>query len=486
MGIADREKTGQGAERRGWLRFGVLAVLLLGILLQAARPAAAQEPTAQPLSYVVQPGDTLYNIAQRFGTTVKAIADANGILDPALIEAGQRLRIPGAESGAAESAPSVYVVRSGDTLFDIARRFGTTVRAITNANEIADPSLLEVGQRLVIPVGSEPEAATQSTRRVHVVRSGETLPFLAFRYGVTTWALRGANNLDWLGLLLPGQELEIPAASVPGSAAPRPPWVRTAPGQVTQGQTLLISAGSPGELTLSGRFLGQDLLFQPGADGYWALAGVDPLMSPGEYAITLEATDQETGDRLTIDKPISVLAGTFATVNIAVPEDRMGLLDPGLSGAERKKVAQVFGQTTSRQLWQGVFGYPLAGGLTTTAGFGQRRSYAGGPVSSYHAGQDLDAETGAPVYAPAAGTVVLAETLQVRGNAIILDHGLGVFTGFWHLSEIDVTVGQSVARGDLLGRVGNTGLSTGSHLHWEMQVHGIPVDALQWTRQAFP
>jgi murein DD-endopeptidase MepM/ murein hydrolase activator NlpD len=82
--------------------------------------------------------------------------------------------------------------------------------------------------------------------------------------------------------------------------------------------------------------------------------------------------------------------------------------------------------------------------------------------------------------------VVLAEPLDVRGNAVILDHGLGVFTGFWHLSRIDVTVGQMVGRGEVVGLVGNTGLSTGPHLHWEMRVLGVPVDPFQWTRVAFP
>ena len=466
----------------------VLLVLLLGVLWPAAEPAVAQEATAVPLSYVVQPGDTLFNIAQRFGTTVQAIAEANGISDPALIEVGRKLLIPAAEAGQAEAAPHVYVVRPGDTLFDIARRFGTTVKAITDANDVADPSLLEVGQKLIIPAGQEEEveAALQTSRRVHVVRAGESLPFLAFRYGTTVWALREANEIDWLGLVLAGQELEIPPASAPGAATPRPPSVRTKPAPVVQGQTLLVWVSSPAEITLSGRFLDQDLLFQRGSQGYWALAGIDPLTSPGEYRIALEATEKETHDWLAIDRRVSVEAGTFATVNIAVPADRLGLLDPTLSRTERAKVTQVFSQTTGQQLWQGLFGYPLAGGLVTTAGFGQRRSYAGGPVSGYHAGQDLDADTGAPVYATAAGRVALAETLQVRGNAIIIDHGLGVFTGFWHLSEIDVTPGQSVARGELVGRVGNTGLSTGAHLHWEMQVRGVPVDALQWTRQAFP
>ena len=88
--------------------------------------------------------------------------------------------------------------------------------------------------------------------------------------------------------------------------------------------------------------------------------------------------------------------------------------------------------------------------------------------------------------APASGTVVLAEPLDVRGNAVVIDHGAGVFTGYWHLSQIDVQAGQQVKPGDQLGLVGTTGLSTGNHLHWEMRVHGIAVDPLQWTGKVFP
>jgi murein DD-endopeptidase MepM/ murein hydrolase activator NlpD len=128
----------------------------------------------------------------------------------------------------------------------------------------------------------------------------------------------------------------------------------------------------------------------------------------------------------------------------------------------------------------------LAGDLRTTAPFGQRRSYSGGPVSSYHSGHDYGADEGVPIYAPITGTVALAEPLQVRGHAVIIDHGLGVFTGFWHLSQIDVSAGQIVGKGELVGLVGNTGLSTGPHLHWEMRVGNVPVDPLQWTARTFP
>jgi len=105
--------------------------------------------------YVVRRGDTLFSIARRFGTTIGAIAQANGLPNPRYIRAGQRLIIPGAYPAWAppSAAPgaTVYIVRRGDTLYSIARRYHTTVAAIAWANGIANPHRIWVGQRLVIP-----------------------------------------------------------------------------------------------------------------------------------------------------------------------------------------------------------------------------------------------------------------------------------------------------------------------------------------------
>jgi murein DD-endopeptidase MepM/ murein hydrolase activator NlpD len=114
-----------------------------------------------------------------------------------------------------------------------------------------------------------------------------------------------------------------------------------------------------------------------------------------------------------------------------------------------------------------------------TSYFGSRRSYGYG-FGSYHAGSDFDGLGGEPVLAPADGVVILSEPLVVRGNAILVDHGWGVVSGFWHLSEIAVKVGDRVARGQRIGDLGNTGLSTGAHLHWELWVNGSAVNALSW------
>ncbi len=385
--------------------------------------------------------------------------------------------------------PPIYVVQPGDTLYTIAQRFETTVEAIVAANDIADPSLIRVGQKLIIPTSRPelvPSPEPMADSRVHPVHPGETLPALAFRYGTTVWALRQVNHLDRLGLLLPGRELTIPPPTVPTVGTPAFPQIGTQPAPVVQGQTLLLTVSGRGDLDLNGSFLGQDLHFIGKAGQYWALAGVDALTPPGGYPLTLTAIEVDTGDRLAIHDLVTVTVGSFPVYNVVVPPDRQGLLDPKLSQEERKKVNAVFAGVSAVRLWQGTFGYPLAGELRVTAAFGQRRSYNGGPVSSYHTGIDYGADEGMPVSAPMTATVALAEPLQVRGNAVILDHGLGVFTAFWHLSKIDVAVGQVVGKGEVVGLVGNTGLSTGPHLHWEMRVWGVPVDPLQWTQQVFP
>ena len=154
------------------------------------------------------------------------------------------------------------------------------------------------------------------------------------------------------------------------------------------------------------------------------------------------------------------------------------LLDPAIVNAEIAQRAAIFSGFTAQRLWTGAFIVPGQGSITSI--YGEGRSYNGGPVTDFHKGTDFGGNTGDPVIAAAAGRVVFAGSLKVRGGTVIIDHGAGVFTAYHHLSAIDVKEGALVKAGDRVGAIGSTGLVTGPHLHWEVIVRGVEVDGRLW------
>ena len=164
----------------------------------------------------------------------------------------------------------------------------------------------------------------------------------------------------------------------------------------------------------------------------------------------------------------------------ALPLDEMGLatltakmrrLEENMSAYE--SILRQRGYTPT--LW------PVAG--TLEGGFGGRRNPFGGPGYEFHTGQDIEAAWGAPVVAGAAGRVSFVGWQNGYGQLVIVDHGGGLTTKYGHLSHIDVELDQAVARGQLLGKVGSTGRSTGPHLHYEVRINDQAVNPLPYLLQ---
>ncbi|MEZ4592275.1 MAG: M23 family metallopeptidase [Chloroflexota bacterium] len=150
---------------------------------------------------------------------------------------------------------------------------------------------------------------------------------------------------------------------------------------------------------------------------------------------------------------------------------------------ERARLFEIWEQNSGPAQWDAPFQLPINSFLEISSTFGARRSYNGGPYRTYHEGVDFAAYGGTPVLAPAGGTVVVAEFLYVRGGAVIIDHGLGIYSGFYHMSSIAVAPGDVVTPGQIVGEVGTTGLSTGNHLHWDLLVDATWIDAQAWLDQ---
>jgi LysM repeat protein len=159
---------------------------------------------AEGVEHVVAWGETINIIAARYGVSVEDIVAANNLADPDLIRAGDVLIIPGASAPAPQ--PGVHIVRQGETLQSIASMYGTTVEAIAVANGIVNQNYIWVGQRLVIPGGGTSEAAGQT----YVVQAGDTLSSIAVQFGTTAWAIAVENNLPNVNSIYVGQTLRIP------------------------------------------------------------------------------------------------------------------------------------------------------------------------------------------------------------------------------------------------------------------------------------
>jgi murein DD-endopeptidase MepM/ murein hydrolase activator NlpD len=290
--------------------------------------------------------------------------------------------------------------------------------------------------------------------------------------------------------LSPVGYLAIKADLQSAGALPDGTLVAFNPPRVPEGHTAEITVNAAPGVTVTGSYEGRPLFFtyDPARGVAWSLIGAVAFEDLGAHEVTINIRDS-SGDTRTITRDLQVVPYRFPNESLQFDAQTATLLASDVVAKEQATLTEIFSGRTPHQYWSGLFRMPLDGPINVTAPFGARRCYNcpdGSTPTSYHSGIDLAAEVGTPVHAAADGMVVFAGALSDRGNAIIMDHGLGVYTLYAHNSRLIATQGQLVQKGDVISLSGNTGLSNGPHLHWEMHVSGPPVDAPEWTKRTLP
>ena len=471
--------TGYAPPRNIWMRrlitilFSVATIIIPSSLGAALAPQQETGPT-----YIIQSGDTLNEIAIRFGVSPDEIIEANALANPNALDIGQEILIPGLEGIAGVLTSKIFPF--GTSLTSLLRQNKLPLSDMVKLNRLTSPAEVIAGAAFLFPVIDEQNQRVE----IQTLQPGSSTLEAAIHAGVSPWSLVEDNNLLGCWDVLPGERLFTGFFAEGNETEPqdsRSISINNLP--LIQGETLQISIVTSEPLTASGTFNGQPLhFFSDGDLRYFSFYGVHALAEPGAYPLEIITTDN-AGRTEHFEQLVLLSPGFYGHQTVYVAAE---FLDDDVIVQEDAYVTPILLNTTPDRLWEGQFQYPIDEPCVNSL-FGLRRTYNDGLLNFYHSGMDF--AVCAPnlnIYAPATGKVVLAEELIVRGNAILIDHGWGIVSGYWHLSEFNVSVGDIVQPGDLLGLIGNTGRSAGPHLHFEIIINGIPVNPQTWLDQTFP
>jgi len=281
--------------------------------------------------------------------------------------------------------------------------------------------------------------------------------------------------------------LSLFVVSPPANALP---WtVHSQPTRLLNGAPVLFQVKAPAKLdTLAGTWLGHELTFSydSSAKTWFALAGVSIDTTPGKYTLELTA-ERAAKTPLKFSHAFTVARALYPKikVNLAVekkfteptPEQQAQI-------AESVKVKQDYlGRVTPDREWNGNFAAPVD--ASTSDVFGSQRIF-NGVAQRPHFGLDYRVHTGTPVAAMNDGTILLSRFLYFEGNCVVIDHGQGLLTLYFHLSELKVKEGDPVKRGQEIGLSGGTGRATGPHLHVAVRWQATYLDPARLLQLSLP
>jgi murein DD-endopeptidase MepM/ murein hydrolase activator NlpD len=241
-----------------------------------------------------------------------------------------------------------------------------------------------------------------------------------------------------------------------------------------QGQAVRLSLpDEPGIEKVEIRWQNKTIPYMRAGKEWFTVVGLDLDIKAGSYTGELRVTKNKAVEVRSVK--IVVKAVKFPVEHLKVAEQYVELSPENSERAvrESKEIEEIHNTISGEALWQQSFVVPIPGGVGSS--FGKRRVF-NGESRNPHAGADLKATTGTPIKSTNRGRVVLAKDLFFTGNTVIVDHGLGIYTLYAHLSRIDVKRDEIVERAQVVGLAGATGRVTGPHLHWGARVQNTRVD----------
>jgi len=263
---------------------------------------------------------------------------------------------------------------------------------------------------------------------------------------------------------------------VPASSSAKPVHAEISPKKISPGDAFIIRVtGVENGLPVSASFGKTEIPFGNCGEGcYLAVWAVDIQTKPKVYKVNVTAGKKKIKLKLLVKK------SKFPELHLSLPDEKVFPSPEDLERIENenKKLKDIW-QNASEKLWEGKFMLPLENEISTV--FGTKR-VMNEKWTSVHRGMDIRGKEGEQVRASNSGKVVLSEELFYGGNTLVLDHGLGIFSIYMHLSGFKVKSGDIVSKGDAIGLVGSSGRSTGPHLHFGVKVAGINVNPVSLTK----
>jgi hypothetical protein len=253
--------------------------------------------------------------------------------------------------------------------------------------------------------------------------------------------------------------------------------VAWSPDKLINGAPVVFRYQSPTPIkSLDGNFLGKRVFFRfdAGSNAWYGFAGIDYDTKAGNHDLNMTAT-ATSGQKSSFAQVVPVAKGYYRTSTISVPKK---YVDPDPADvarivAERDLKSDLLNRVTNTQLWTGSFAAPAS--LGTTSEFGSQRTY-NGKRQSVHFGLDYAAGIGTPIRAINSGKVIIARDLYFEGNCVVIDHGQGLLSLYFHLSQFKIKEGDTVSKGQLIALSGGTGRVTGPHLHLAVRWQGSYVN----------